>query len=170
MKPKDKGNNVRKLLTCSTYLAVLAIVSTSHAFAACSGGGFHAPVKSAAAAATVIDTTNAPLAEIVPLPEIGTSLDSARFDSMSSRLDLSKGQSNEISHAKSEINDEYVKLTNAQSKAQYKLDNCGGNCVDEKRNLARSANALKNYNANDAFELRLRSILHTSQAETYFRG
>jgi len=111
-----------------------------------------------------------PAAQNVSYSENGTSLDSARFDSISSRLDLSKRQSKEISHAKSEINDEFERLTKAQSKAQRKLDNCGGNCVDEKRNLERSANALKNYNANDAFELRLRSILHTSQAETYFRG
>jgi hypothetical protein len=149
---------VKTLLAYSTFV-VLAVVSVGQAQAACGGGGYHAPAKTAQATQTP-QATQATVS--------GSSVDSSRFDSMSSRMDLSKGQSKEISNAKNEINDEEKKLAKAQSKAQKQLDNCDGDCADAQRNLARSSDALQKHNTNNEFDIRLRSILRPSQAATYF--
>ncbi len=95
---------------------------------------------------------------------------STRFDSLSSQLDLTKNQTKEISKAKSDIDDQNAVLVKAQSKAQSKLDHCNGDCADEKRNLARSTEELKNYNKSTEFDSRLRTILRRSQIETYFHS
>jgi hypothetical protein len=154
--------NVKTLLTYTTF-ALLAVVSMGQAQAACGGGGYQTPAKTQAAAP---EKQTAVQANYVTVS--GSSVDSTRFDAMSSRLDLSKGQSKEIKDAKSAINDVNKKLAKAQSNAQQKLDNCGDDCADAKRNLVRSTEALIKYNTNSEFDLRLRSILRPSQALTYF--
>jgi hypothetical protein len=154
---------VKTLLTYSTF-ALLAVVSIGQAQAACGGGGYQTPAKTAAAAPVKQTEIQANYVTVS-----GSSVDSTRFDAMTSRLDLSKGQSKEISNAKSEINDENKKLVKAHSRAQQKLDDCDGDCADAKRNLARSTDALRNHNMNGEFDLRLRSILRPSQAMTYFQ-
>src|SRR4051812_40623939 len=118
MRLKPKENNVTKLLTYSTF-AVLAIVSMGQVQAACGGGGYHAPAK--AEAAVQVEQKRAVQADV---SISGAAVDSTRFDAISSRLDLSNGQSKEIKNAKNEINDANKKLAKAQSKAQQKLDDC----------------------------------------------
>jgi hypothetical protein len=153
---------VKTLLTYSTF-ALLAVVSIGQAQAACGGGGYHGPANADAAAPVTQTSIQSNYVTVS-----GASVNSARFDAMSSRLELSKEQSKEISNAKSEINDENKKLAKAQSKAQQNLDNCDGDCADAKRNVVRSTEALIKYNTNSEFDLRLRTILRPSQAVTYF--
>jgi hypothetical protein len=153
---------VKTLLAYSTF-AVLAVVSMGQVQAACGGGGYHAPAKTEAAIPAEKTTAQAIQATVSGAP-----VDSSRFDSISSRMDLSKVQTKEISKAKNEINDEEKKLVKAQSKAQKQLDNCNGDCTDAMRNLARSTDALQKYNTNGEFDMRLRSILRPNQAATYF--
>src|SRR5437762_4010319 len=161
----DKENTVRNLLTYSTYLAVLAIVSIGSAQAACGGVGYQSATKTTRATPIPGATASAPAADAIYY-----SLDSARFDSVSSTLALSKGQTKQISNAVSDINDKGAKLANAQKNAQSKLDHCDGNCSDEKRNLERATAELKSYNSSIEFERRLRSILEPSQAIAYFHS
>ena len=117
---------MRNLLTY-TSLAALAVLSMGQVHAACGGGGYHAPVKTVEAAPAPRETTRV----VVDSTVRSGSLDSTRFDSVSSTMELSKGQWKEISSAKSQINDENKKLAKAQSKAQNKLDNCDGDCTDK---------------------------------------
>ena len=161
----DKEITVQKLLTCSSFLAVAAMVCLGSAQAACGGGGFHATGKPGTVTAVPRESASAPEVRAVFF-----SLDSTRFDAVSSTLALSKGQSKDIVNAKNEINDKGEKLARAQNSAQSKLDNCSGNCADEIRNLARRSGELKSYNTNIEFELRLRSILQPIQANVYFNS
>lgn len=156
---------MRKFSIYSAYFAILAIVSMGHVQAACGGGGFKTAGKTTRGTAVPIETASVPAADAVY-----TSLDNTHFDSMSSTLSLSKGQSKQISNAVNEINDKGEKLAKAQSNAQSKMDHCDGNCANEKRNLARTTAELKSYDSRNEFNLRLREILRPGQAETYFRS
>lgn len=156
---------MRKLMMYSTYMAVLAMVSMGHVQAACGGGGYKTAGKTTPATPVPKETASASAVDAIYY-----SLDSSRFDSVSATLDLSKGQAQQVSNAVSEINEKGAKLAKAQTNAQNKLDHCSGNCESELRNLARATTDLKNYDSGIEFDLRLRGILHRSQAATYFHS
>ena len=153
-------------LKYSTFLAVLAVISMTQVQAACGGGGFSTAGKTTTSAprATTINASH----ETITIASATTY--STRFDGLSAKLELTSNQWNDISKAKSDIDSQGEKLVKAQSKAQRKLDHCDGDCSDEKRNLARSTEDVNNFNKTAEFELRLRSILRSNQAATYFHS
>jgi hypothetical protein len=161
---------VRTLLTYASGLAALAIVSMGQVHAACGGGGYSPPVKVATAVSVVPVMATAPTIRLEQPTAISAGLDSAHFDSKSAELNLSRSQAKDIADAKSDIKYEHSRLLKAQSRAQSKVDECEGNCATETRNLARATHAMESYNMNTQFELRLRSILRTSQAKAYFNS
>jgi hypothetical protein len=177
------------------FLWTLVVVLASSAHAACGGGGWkssrsstndtdhHMPEKpsTGSSASTSRSTTTSssstsrtttqevryqPATQAaVPAP-VAISFDTSKFDTNSSKLQLSEDQWKQISRAKVDIRKQIDKLTKEEDKARNKYNNCTGDCEDERNKLVRSGNALRSYDAQREFEARLRSILQERQLQT----
>ncbi len=163
------------------FLASLVMVLAASTQAACGGGGWkastttevttdhHMPERPAVVRTTTTQevryqpavraSTDVPAA-------VGVAFDTSKFDTNSSKLQLSEEQWKQISRVKVDIRKQIDKLTKDESKARNKYNNCTGDCEEERNKLVRSGNALQSYDAQREFDARLRSILHDRQLRT----
>jgi hypothetical protein len=166
----------------TTFLWIFVVVlAAASAQAACGGGGWkaststnetdhHTPERRPTATST---TTSQEVRyerhanPALPAAVVAAGLDTGKFDSNSGKLQLSEEQWNKVSKAKVDIRKQIDKLNREDAKARTKYNNCTGDCEDERTKVARTSDALKNYNAQREFESRLQGILHDSQLRTY---
>jgi hypothetical protein len=160
--------------TCRFAAIVLFSVAAIQisASAACGGGGWHKRSEQVAVADSVpiVQAQNVSYEKPDRPADRRTdkmSLDSSRFDSVSSKLQLSDRQRTDVRRAKDDINGRANGLYDAKMKAESKLARCTGDCSSERRNLDQANSAYNSFSPTQEFDRRLSSILDEKQMNTY---
>ena len=171
-----------KFLGASLFLFLISAVVGS-AQAACGGGGWHSSTSSASTSVRETPVVSSSEDRHVVSASVGTAprnsdtarpaknddpaFNTARFDSVAPRLNLSQKQLDRIEDVKAQVREDLQDLRHAVNKAEVRLARCYGNCDDEKQNLTRANEAMKNFTGSVEFERRLNSILSQEQLATY---
>ncbi len=172
-----------KFLSASVFLFLISAVIGS-AQAACGGGGWHNSSSSASTAVRETPVVSSSEDRHVVSASVGyaprnsdtarpaaknddPTFNTARFDGVAPRLNLSQKQIDRIEDVKAQVREDLQDLRHAVTKAETRLARCYGNCDDEKQNVARANEAMKNFTGSVEFERRLNSILSQEQLATY---
>lgn len=91
----------------------------------------------------------------------------ARFDSISSKLNLDESQWDDVSKAKQNIRNRIAKLAKKLAKAEEKLAQCTGDCEDERHDVAKAKESQRTYDSKAEFEKELKSVLSSGQWSFY---
>ena len=160
-----------KISILTTALAITLVASGAQG--ACGGGGWSKSASprtidgsaSASIPAEIVDLNDTALVMSVkagpftPTPRF----DIARFDALSSTLQLTQSQRTEISAAKVQIQTRNGSLQTALQNAQNALINCTGHCDAEGKKLEAATRDLNTFDPNHAFADRLNYILKPGQ-------
>jgi len=154
----------------------IALLLSTSVLAACGGGGWHSSSRSSDGSNKTSQSADSNSAQNVSYSRPASndtaaisalSLDTKRFDAMSSRMDLTDRQYRDIESMRRGLREEGDRLSRAYNKAQNKLARCSGDCSDEIKKVERTGDALKAFDPNREFDQRLSGILSSRQMDMY---
>jgi chromosome segregation ATPase len=123
-----------------------------------------APTATQAAPASTAQTTNKNSTGSSTQPS--NNFD-ARFDAISSQLNLDESQWEDVSKAKQNVRNRIAKLAKKLAKAEEKLAQCTGDCEGERHDVAKAKESQRTYDSKAEFEKELKSVLSSGQWSFY---